>query len=95
MILGALGKILGSETVIKKGMDLIDDMHTSETESPFERPKFVAVAFKNYKPQSFSDPSCFTDRNKGITITVPTWPEPYTQKLPASVLHIIAVEVVQ
>ena len=31
MILGALGKILGSESVIKKGMDLIDDMHTSET----------------------------------------------------------------
>jgi hypothetical protein len=32
MILGALGKILGSETVIKKGMDLIDDMHTSDEE---------------------------------------------------------------
>ena len=32
MILSALGKILGSETVIKKGMDLIDDMHTSDEE---------------------------------------------------------------
>ena len=31
MILGALGKILGSETVIKKGMDLIDDMPVSYT----------------------------------------------------------------
>ena len=32
MILSALGKILGSETVIKNGMDLIDDMHTSDEE---------------------------------------------------------------
>lgn len=28
-----LGKILGSGDVIKKGMDLIDDMHTSDEES--------------------------------------------------------------
>lgn len=31
-MIGVLGKILGSGDVIKKGMDLIDDMHTSTEE---------------------------------------------------------------
>lgn len=31
-MLAILGKILGSDAVIKKGMDLIDDMHTSDEE---------------------------------------------------------------
>ena len=31
-MIGILGKILGSGDVIKKGMDLIDDMHTSSEE---------------------------------------------------------------
>ena len=31
-MLAVLGKILGSDDVIKKGMDLIDDMHTSTEE---------------------------------------------------------------
>ena len=31
-MLAIIGKILGSDAVIKKGMDLIDDMHTSDEE---------------------------------------------------------------
>ena len=31
-MLAILGKILGSDAVIKKGIDLIDDMHTSDEE---------------------------------------------------------------
>ena len=31
-MLSIVGKILGSDKVLAKGMDLIDSMHTSETE---------------------------------------------------------------
>ena len=50
MILGALGKILGSETVIKKGMDLIDDMHTSETESIEAKTQAKVALMNSYAP---------------------------------------------
>ena len=39
-MLGVIGSILGSGDVIKKGMDLIDDMHTSDEE--MERAKTQA-----------------------------------------------------
>ena len=38
-MIGILGKILGSGDVIKKGMDLIDDMHTSSEEEIAAKPK--------------------------------------------------------
>ena len=50
MILGALGKILGSESVIKKGMDLIDDMHTSETESIEAKTQAKVALMNSYAP---------------------------------------------
>ena len=50
MILGVLGKILGSETVIKKGMDLIDDMHTSETESIEAKTQAKVALMNSYAP---------------------------------------------
>ena len=32
-MIGIIGKILGSDKVLSKGMELIDSMHTSETEA--------------------------------------------------------------
>ena len=50
MILGVLGKILGSDTVLKKGMDLIDDMHTSETESIEAKTQAKVALMNSYAP---------------------------------------------
>jgi len=50
MILGVLGKILGSDTVIKKGMDLIDGMHTSETEAIESKTNAKVALMNSYAP---------------------------------------------
>ncbi len=31
-MIGVIGKILGSDKILSKGMDLIDSIHTSDTE---------------------------------------------------------------
>jgi len=45
-----LGKILGSGDVIKKGMDLIDDMHTSDEESISAKSKAKIDLLSAYAP---------------------------------------------
>ncbi len=41
---------MGSESVIKKGMDLIDDMHTSETESIEAKTQAKVALMNSYAP---------------------------------------------
>ena len=50
MILGALGKILGSDKVIESGLKLIDDMHTSEAEGIQARTQAKALLLQSYAP---------------------------------------------
>ena len=50
MILGALGKILGSDKVIESGLKLIDDMHTSEAEGIQSRAQAKAQLLQSYAP---------------------------------------------
>ena len=50
MILGALGKILGSDKVIESGLKLIDDMHTSEAEGIQARTQAKAQLLQSYAP---------------------------------------------
>jgi len=47
---GVIGKILGSGDVIKDGMDLIDDMHTSDEEQIAARSKAKIDLMAAYAP---------------------------------------------
>jgi hypothetical protein len=49
-MLGVIGKILGSDAVIKKGMDLIDDMHTSTEEEIAAKSKAKIDLMNAYAP---------------------------------------------
>ena len=49
-MLAILGKILGSEAVISKGMDLIDDMHTSDAEGVAAKSKAKTDLLAAYQP---------------------------------------------
>jgi len=49
-MLGVIGKILGSGDVIKKGMDLIDDMHTSDEEAIAAKSKAKIDLMNAYAP---------------------------------------------
>jgi len=49
-MIGILGKILGSGDVIKKGMDLIDDMHTSSEEEIAAKSKAKIDLMNAYAP---------------------------------------------
>jgi len=49
-MLGVLSKILGSGDVIKKGMDLIDDMHTSTEEEIAAKSKAKIDLMNAYAP---------------------------------------------
>ena len=49
-MLGVLGKILGSDSVIKQGMKLIDDMHTSTEEEIAAKSKARIDSMNAYAP---------------------------------------------
>jgi len=49
-MIGILGKILGSGDVIKKGMELIDDMHTSSEEEIAAKSKAKIDLMNAYAP---------------------------------------------
>ena len=49
-MIGVLGKILGSGDVIKKGMELIDDMHTSTEEEIAAASKSRTQLLEAYQP---------------------------------------------
>lgn len=49
-MIAILGKILGSGDVIKKGMDLIDDMHTSDEEAIAAANKAKVDLLNSYAP---------------------------------------------
>jgi uncharacterized membrane protein len=49
-MIGIIGKILGSDKIISKGMDLIDSMHTSETEAIEAKTAQKVELLKNYAP---------------------------------------------
>ncbi len=49
-MLGVLGKILGSDSVIKQGMKLIDDMHTSTEEEIAAKTKQRVEIMQAYAP---------------------------------------------
>ena len=49
-MLGVIGKILGSGDVIKKGLDLIDDMHTSTEEEIAAKSKARIDLMNAYAP---------------------------------------------
>jgi hypothetical protein len=49
-MLGVIGSILGSGDVIKKGMDLIDDMHTSDEEMERVKTQARIDTMKAYAP---------------------------------------------
>ena len=49
-MLGVLGKILGSDSVIKQGMRLIDDMHTSTEEEIAAKSKARIDLMNAYAP---------------------------------------------
>jgi hypothetical protein len=49
-MLGILGKILGSDTVISKGLDLIDSMHTSTEEEIAAKTKAKTDLLGAYAP---------------------------------------------
>ena len=48
--MGILSKILGSGDVIKKGLDLIDNMHTSDTEEIEAKTKAKTDLLTSYAP---------------------------------------------
>ena len=50
MILAALGAILGSPSVIAKGMELIDDAYTSDEEARESKTKAKVELMKAYAP---------------------------------------------
>lgn len=49
-MLGILGSILGNADVIKKGMDLIDDVHTSDEEMERVKAQTKIETMKAYAP---------------------------------------------
>jgi hypothetical protein len=49
-MIGVIGKILGSEKVIKAGLDLIDDMHTSTEEEIAAKSKAKIDLMNAYAP---------------------------------------------
>lgn len=49
-MIGVIGKILGSDKIISKGMDLIDSMHTSETEAIEAKTAAKVELMKSYAP---------------------------------------------
>ena len=49
-MLSIVGKILGSDKVLAKGMDLIDSIHTSETEAIEAKTAQKVELLKNYAP---------------------------------------------
>jgi hypothetical protein len=49
-MLGVIGKMLGSGDVIKKGLDLIDDMHTSDEEAIAAKSKAKIDLMNAYAP---------------------------------------------
>jgi len=49
-MLGTIGKILGSDKVIKAGLDLIDDMHTSSEEEIAAKSKAKIDLMNAYAP---------------------------------------------
>ena len=49
-MIGIIGKILGSDKVLSKGMELIDSMHTSETEAIEAKTAQKVELLKNYAP---------------------------------------------
>jgi len=49
-MLAVLGKILGSDSVIKQGMKLIDDMHTSDEEAIAAKSKAKIDLMSAYAP---------------------------------------------
>ena len=49
-MIGVLGRILGSGDVIKKGMDLIDSMHTSTEEEIAQKSKAKVDLLSAYAP---------------------------------------------
>ena len=48
--MGILGKIFGAEEVIKSGLDLIDDMHTSDEEEIAAKAKAKVDLLNAYAP---------------------------------------------
>jgi len=48
--MGILSKILGSTDVLSKGLDLIDDMHTSDTEAIEAKTKAKTQLLSSYAP---------------------------------------------
>jgi hypothetical protein len=50
MMLGVIGKMLGSGDVIKKGLDLIDDLHTSTEEEIAAKSKAKIDLMNAYAP---------------------------------------------
>ena len=49
-MLGVLGKILGSDSVIKQGLKLIDDMHTSTEEEIKAKTEQRVALMRSYAP---------------------------------------------
>jgi hypothetical protein len=49
-VLSILGKLLGSSDVLSKGLDLIDNMHTSETEAIEAKTKAKTDLLSSYAP---------------------------------------------
>jgi len=52
---GIIGKLLGSDTVISKGMELIDDLHTSTEEELAAKTKAktdLIAAYAPFKPST-------------------------------------------
>ena len=49
-MIGVISKILGSGDVIKQGLQLIDDMHVSETEAVEARAKAKVDLLQSYAP---------------------------------------------
>jgi hypothetical protein len=49
-MLGVLGKILGSDSVIKQGLKLIDDMHTSTEEEIKAKTEQRVALMQSYAP---------------------------------------------